>query len=96
MATVDVSTATVSKVIRREEFKGVTADRKAKAWALEPLGRYSQGDGVGGTGSSPVALQGAHVSIWTRLICHLAWVTAQRLWSLHIGRDPTFGFRAQN
>ena len=48
MATVDVSTATVSKVIRREEFKGVTADRKAKAWALEPLGRYSQGDGVGG------------------------------------------------
>ena len=49
-----------------------------------------------GTGSSPVALQGAHVSVWTDLICHLAWTAVQRLWRLRIGRDPTIGFRAQN
>ena len=49
-----------------------------------------------GTGSGPVALQGADVSVWTNLIRHLVRTSGQRLRSLRIGRDPTVGFRDQN
>jgi len=83
----------LSTLLTPKNYRGVEAGVGDSTQWLEAA---TKGDGVGGTGSSPVALQGAHVSIWTNLICHLAWTTAQRLWSLHTGRDPTFGFRTQN
>lgn len=37
------------------------------------------GVGVGGTGTSPVVLQGAVVTVSTSLIYHVAWTSGQRL-----------------
>lgn len=63
-------------------------------WRLSSVPRG--GAEGGGTGSGPVALQGADVSVWTNLIRHLVRTSGQRLLSLRIVRDPTIGFRAQN
>ena len=76
-----------------KNYRGVEAGLGDSTQWLEAA---TKGDGVGGTGSSPVALQGADVSFWTNMIPHLARTSVQRLRSLRTAKDPTIGFRTQN